>query len=109
MCVSYGLVNICCWWIFKQLKDGFASLIRIAYLNILGAELVPKLLHGFQQRYPKIRFELVQGNHTFISNRMENGECDLLISSAKLESDAYEWIPMRTVPLYVVVPLNWIP
>ncbi|WP_430185724.1 LysR substrate-binding domain-containing protein [Paenibacillus lautus] len=62
---------------------------------------MPKLIRGFQQRYPKIRFELVQGNHTFISNRMENGECDLLISSAKLESDAYEWIPMRTVPLYM--------
>ncbi|MGO4792353.1 LysR substrate-binding domain-containing protein [Paenibacillus sp. 2KB_20] len=86
-----------------------SGIISIAYLNILGAELVPKLIRGFQQRYPKIRFELVQGNHTFISNRMENGECDLLISSAKLESDAYEWIPMRTVPLYVVVPLNWIP
>ncbi|MFE0555437.1 LysR substrate-binding domain-containing protein [Paenibacillus sp. NPDC058910] len=83
-----------------------SGIISIAYLNILGAELVPKLIRGFQQRYPKIRFELVQGNHTFISNRMENGECDLLISSAKLESDAYEWIPMRTVPLYVVVPLT---
>lgn len=47
--ISYGLVNLCCWWIFKHLKDGFASLISIAYLNILGAELVPKLIRGFQQ------------------------------------------------------------
>lgn len=77
--------------------------VCIAYLNILGAELVPKLIRGFHQQYPKIRFELVQGNHTFISNQMENGDCDLMISSAKLESDAYEWIPMKTVPLFVVV------
>jgi DNA-binding transcriptional LysR family regulator len=78
--------------------------VCIAYLNILGAELVPKLIRGFHQQYPKIRFELVQGNHSFISNQMENGDCDLMISSIKLESDKYDWIPMKTVPLYVVVP-----
>lgn len=77
--------------------------ISIAYLNILGAELVPKLIRGFHQQYPKIRFELAQGNHSIISKQMETGECDLMISSIKSESDAYEWIPMRTVPLYMVV------
>lgn len=35
---------------------------------------------------------------------MEYGDCDLMISSTKLESDTYEWIPMKTVPLYAVVP-----
>lgn len=80
-----------------------SGVIRIAYLNILGAELVPKLIRGFHQRHPKIRFELVQGNHTFISSNMESGECDLMISSAKLESDDYEWLPMVKAPLYVVV------
>lgn len=80
-----------------------SGVIRVAYLNILGAELVPKLIRGFHQRHPKIRFEMVQGNHTFISGIMESGECDLMISSAKLESDDYEWLPMVTAPLYVVV------
>jgi DNA-binding transcriptional LysR family regulator len=80
-----------------------SGVIRVAYLNILGAELVPKLIRGFHQRHPKIRFELAQGNHTTISGHMVSGECDLLISSAKLESDDYEWVPMVTAPLYVVV------
>lgn len=81
-----------------------SGVIRVAYLNILGAELIPKLIRGFHQQHPKIRFELVQGNHTFISGNMESGECDLMISSAKLESDDYEWVPMVKAPLYVVVP-----
>ncbi|MGF9911861.1 LysR family transcriptional regulator [Paenibacillus ehimensis] len=80
-----------------------SGVVRVAYLNILGAELVPKLIRGFRQRHPKIRFELAQGNHTFISGHMESGECDLMISSAKLESDDYEWVPMVTAPLYIVV------
>ncbi|PYI51068.1 LysR family transcriptional regulator [Paenibacillus flagellatus] len=80
-----------------------SGVIRVAYLNILGAELVPKLIREFHQRHPKIRFELVQGNHTFIRGHMERGECDLMISSAKLESDDYEWVPMVAAPLYVVV------
>ncbi|WP_245772916.1 LysR family transcriptional regulator [Paenibacillus catalpae] len=80
-----------------------SGVIRVAYLNILGAELVPKLIRGFRERHPKIRFELVQGNHTFISGNMESGDCDLMISSAKLESDDYEWLPMVKAPLYVVV------
>ncbi|CAM3090465.1 LysR family transcriptional regulator [Paenibacillus lupini] len=80
-----------------------SGVIRVAYLNILGAELIPKLIRGFRERHPKIRFELVQGNHTFISGNMESGESDLMISSARLESDDYEWIPMVKAPLYVVV------
>lgn len=80
-----------------------SGVIRVAYLNILGAELVPKLIRGFHRRHPKIRFELVQGNHAFISSQMESGECDLMISSAKPESDDYEWVPMLTAPLYAVV------
>ncbi|MEW9700626.1 LysR family transcriptional regulator [Paenibacillus sp. SI8] len=87
----------------EECSNSDSGSVSIAYLNILGAELVPKLISGFHQHYPKIRFDLVQGNHTFISNQMENGDCDLMISSTKL-ADTYEWIPMKTVPLYVVVP-----
>jgi DNA-binding transcriptional LysR family regulator len=88
----------------EEAADPDTGSVRIAYLNILGAELVPKLIGGFQQRYPKVRFELAQGNHREISRRMEEGEADLMISSSRLEGDRYEWLPMRTAALYGVVP-----
>ncbi|GGD81096.1 LysR family transcriptional regulator [Paenibacillus nasutitermitis] len=92
----------------KQVLEEYANpesgVVSLAYLNILGAELVPKLIQGFHELYPKIRFELVQGNHRVISEHMEKGECDLMISSMQMESSDYGWIPLQTVPLYAVFP-----
>jgi DNA-binding transcriptional LysR family regulator len=88
----------------EELSNPDSGCVVIAYLNILGAELIPRLIRGFHMENPQIRFQLIQGNHTLISGQMEEGLCDLMISSTKLESDMYDWIPLRTVPLFAVVP-----
>lgn len=90
----------------EEWSNSTSGMVSVAYLNILGAELVPILIRGFHQLFPQIRFELIQGNHSFISSQIEAGACDLIITSTKPESLAYEWIPMRTIPLYVVVPIS---
>jgi DNA-binding transcriptional LysR family regulator len=87
----------------EEAADPDAGSVRVAYLNILGAELVPRLIGGFQKLYPKVRFELAQGNHREISRRMEEGESDLMISSSRMEANRFEWLPMRTAALYGVV------
>ncbi|WJH33575.1 LysR family transcriptional regulator [Paenibacillus sp. CC-CFT747] len=90
----------------EEYSNPESGVVSLAYLNILGAELVPKLIRGFQVLCPKIRFELIQGNHKTIGKHMENGDCDLMISSIKMESDEYGWISLKTVPLYAVVPVT---
>ncbi|OBZ16144.1 LysR family transcriptional regulator [Bacillus sp. FJAT-27264] len=82
------------------------GLISIAFLNILGADLVPKLVRNYQNIYPKIKFELEQGNHELINDALNQGRCDLSITSLRPTSEEYSWITLETAPLYIIVSNN---
>lgn len=97
----------------QELKDGKqaveewsnpeSGLISMAFLNILGADIVPKLVRKYQDLYPKIKFELDQGNHAFVHGALEDGKCDLILTSSRPESKDYGWITLTTAPLYIIV------
>ncbi|WP_078381894.1 LysR family transcriptional regulator [Sutcliffiella halmapala] len=80
------------------------GLISIVFLNILGADLVPMLVRNYLKMYPKIKFELEQGNHAFISTALDQGKSDLIITSSKPISKDYEWLSLITDSLYIIVP-----
>ncbi|GGG57831.1 LysR family transcriptional regulator [Paenibacillus radicis (ex Gao et al. 2016)] len=82
------------------------GLISIAFLNILGADLVPKLVRDYQNIYPKIKFELEQGNHELIDDALNHGKFDLIITSMKPKSEEYSWITLEKAPLYIIVSNN---
>ena len=42
-----------------------------------GVQEVAKLITGFQERYPLVKFELYSGNNEAIKERMEQGTLDL--------------------------------
>jgi DNA-binding transcriptional LysR family regulator len=79
------------------------GMINLSYLNILGVELVPTLVRDYQLQNPKVRFELIQGNHEDIVLHLEKGYSDLMITSKETTSDEYEWLTIKTTPLYIVV------
>ncbi|MBM7564861.1 LysR family transcriptional regulator [Paenibacillus sacheonensis] len=80
-----------------------SGVIHLAYLNILGVGFIPRLIRDYQRANPKITFELTQGDKGTILERVESGYSDLLITSERPASEAYEWIPMISMPLYLVV------
>ncbi|MBW7458607.1 LysR family transcriptional regulator [Paenibacillus sepulcri] len=79
------------------------GVIGIAYLNILGADLLPKLVRDYQLKHPQVRFELTQGNYELIYNQLDNGYSDLMITSERPATDNYEWRLIKSLPLYAVV------
>ncbi|SFJ13389.1 DNA-binding transcriptional regulator, LysR family [Paenibacillus sp. UNC496MF] len=80
------------------------GVIPLSYLNILGVDLVPSLVTAYLERYPKVRFELIQGDNADIDEQLESGRSDLLLTSKETVTDNREWIVIRRMPLYVVVP-----
>ncbi|MFC4809307.1 LysR family transcriptional regulator [Paenibacillus sp. GCM10023250] len=79
------------------------GVIPLSYLNILGVDLVPALVTAYLERYPKVRFELIQGDNADIDEQLESGRSDLLVTSKETVMDDREWIVIRRMPLYVVV------
>ncbi|NBD27277.1 LysR family transcriptional regulator [Paenibacillus glycinis] len=77
--------------------------VHLAYLNILGVDLIPRLVRDYRSANPKIAFELTQGDKGAIQEQLENGYADLMITSERPVSDAYDWVPIRLLPLYLAV------
>lgn len=79
------------------------GVISLAYLNILGVELIPVLVRNYQSVNPNVRFELHQGDLGDIDMQLDQGQCDIVITSRESGTEQYEWLPISKVPLYVVV------
>lgn len=45
----------------EELTNPRSGVVVLAFLNILGARLIPRLVKEFRERHPDIRFELEQG------------------------------------------------
>ncbi|MEK4365755.1 LysR family transcriptional regulator [Paenibacillus sp. FSL M8-0212] len=80
------------------------GVITLSYLNILGVELIPSLIRSYQLKYPKVRFELTQGNLGDIDEHLEQGFSDVMITSRESTMDNHHWKTIQNVPLYIVVP-----
>ncbi|WP_139990891.1 LysR family transcriptional regulator [Paenibacillus paridis] len=83
-----------------------SGVIHLAYLNILGVDLIPNLIRDYQKMNPAISFELSQGDKGAILNQVEEGYSDLMITSEKPINDTFEWVPMLSLPLYLVVSIE---
>ncbi|MFF2480427.1 LysR family transcriptional regulator [Paenibacillus sp. NPDC058071] len=83
-----------------------SGVIYLAYLSILGVDLIPNLIRDYQKMNPTITFELSQGDKGAILNQVEEGHSDLMITSEKPVNDTFEWVPMLSLPLYLVVSIE---
>jgi DNA-binding transcriptional LysR family regulator len=88
----------------EECSNPDTGVIAISYLNILGVDLVPTLVREYQLNQPKIRFELTQGNLGDIDEHLEQGLSDLMITSRESVMDNHQWVVIRKMPLYIVVP-----
>ncbi|OMF23862.1 LysR family transcriptional regulator [Paenibacillus sp. FSL H8-0548] len=79
------------------------GVITLSYLNILGVDLIPSLIRSYQLEYPKVRFELTQGNLGDIDDHLEQGFSDVMITSRESTLDNHQWVIIQKVPLYIVV------
>ncbi|OMD42756.1 LysR family transcriptional regulator [Paenibacillus borealis] len=79
------------------------GVITLSYLNILGVDLIPHLVRSYQLDYPKVRFELTQGNLGDIDEHLEQGLSDLMITSKESTLDNHKWVVMQNIPLFIVV------
>lgn len=61
------------------------------------------MIRDYQKANPKITFELTQGDKGAILEQVENGFSDVMITSERPVSDAYEWVPILALPLFLVV------
>lgn len=88
----------------SELANPESGVVSLAFLNILGNEMIPKVIRAFQQSYPGIRFELEQGNYQTIRQLLDSGRCDLGIVSPCMKIVGMKQAELFATDLFAVVP-----
>ncbi|BCG59277.1 LysR family transcriptional regulator [Paenibacillus sp. URB8-2] len=78
--------------------------VSLAFLHIIGTQMVPRILSEFGKRYPNIRFELSQFSNDAAMQKLEQGKCDFFITSSTVLKEGILKLDLLTEELFVTVP-----
>ena len=94
----------------EQLEQTISSLnglttghLTIASFASIGRSWLPAVIHSYQQSFPGIEIELLEGGTDDIVNWVENSRADFGLLS-KWNVDSLEWIPLYKDPLMAILP-----
>lgn len=81
-----------------------AGRLAVGAVPSIALYVLPRLIRQFQQRYPKVTFELFEDTTDKLAQRLENGTLDVVLASSGDESSALERHPLGREPLLLLVP-----
>ncbi|MBP2637074.1 MAG: transcriptional regulator, LysR family [Firmicutes bacterium] len=88
----------------QDLTHPHKGMVAIAFLQSLGAHMVPDLLGKFRMDYPEINFKLYQTPTLLLQTQLEEGEIDLCLCSPIISSEIISWVPLFSEELFIIVP-----
>lgn len=79
----------------SQNKDTLSGKIAIGCGEMRSVQEVARLITGFQEKYPLVKFELYSGNNKDIKERMEQGTLDMGLLLEPVSIVKYDFIRMK--------------
>ncbi|MGV9604540.1 LysR family transcriptional regulator [Streptomyces sp. NPDC003631] len=87
-----------------EVVDPDAGVVSVAFLHTLGTWLVPRLVTGFRESAPKVRFELHQDGEIGLVQHLLDSTADLTITSKDPGHPLIAWRRLLVEPLWLAVP-----
>ncbi|MFF7983676.1 LysR family transcriptional regulator [Streptomyces sp. NPDC007901] len=87
-----------------EVVDPDTGVVSLAFLHTLGTWLVPKLVTGFRQRFPAVRFELHQADENGLAQHLLDATADLIITGKDPGHPLIAWHRLLVEPLWLAVP-----
>jgi DNA-binding transcriptional LysR family regulator len=84
--------------------DAVRGRVSLGFLHTFGAEAVPRLLREFRRMHPDVRFDLAQGGHDALLERLRAGEVDVCVTSPLPTDPGLVSCGMYEQELRLVVP-----
>lgn len=86
-----------------KIKGADTGRIRIAAYASVETYWLPKIIRKFQEDYPRVEIEIIEGGSGAIEHIMANRQADLCIYAGG-EGKDFEWIPLCEDKLLALVP-----
>lgn len=97
----------------EQLEQTVSSLnglntghLTIASFASIGRSWLPRVIYAFQQKFPGIEIELLEGGTDNIIGWVENSRADFGLLS-KWHVESLKWIPLYEDPLMAILPKDF--
>ncbi|SEP07504.1 regulatory helix-turn-helix protein, lysR family, partial [Actinacidiphila rubida] len=87
-----------------EVVDPDAGVVSLAFLHTLGTWLVPRMVTGFRQRFPAVRFELSQAVEIGLAQHLLDAAADLIITSKDPGHPLIAYRRLLVEPLWLAVP-----
>lgn len=93
----------------RSIRDDFDNMqqgrLVIATTHTHARYILPKVIHAFLKRYPKVQIGLLQGNPTEICEMIESGAADLAVGTDAMRSfPALAMLPCFEIKRSVIAP-----
>ena len=87
-------------------SDELHGRIGLAFLSTLGVAAVPRLLRDFRASHPGVRWDLLQGPHPVLLERLRSGDADLALTSPMPDDAGLEAEALGDEELRLAVPAD---
>lgn len=86
--------------------DGTSGLINIGSIETAGASVLPQLIASYKKAFPKVSFDIWNGNSDDIVERLDKGFLDIGIVREPFNSQRYEGIMLPKEPWMVLMHVD---
>ena len=86
-----------------QIKGCDVGRLRIAAFDSVATYWLPAIISAFQQEYPNVEIQIMEGGVDRVEETMESGEADLCIYAGG-KSNSFDWIPLCEDEMLALVP-----
>jgi len=86
------------------LEEEVAGRLSVGAVPSIALYVLPRLIRRFQQRYPKVTFELFEDTTDKLAQRLEDGTLEIVLASAGDEPPTLERYSLGEESLLLLVP-----
>ena len=88
----------------EALEHEVAGRLSVGVIPSIALYVLPKLIGGFQRRYPKVTFELFEDTTDKLAQRLEDGTLDVALASTCEETPTLARHSLGSEPLVMLLP-----
>jgi LysR family hydrogen peroxide-inducible transcriptional activator len=88
------------------LEQEVAGRLAVGAIPSIALYVLPRLIASFEQRYPKVTFELFEDTTEKLAQRLEDGSLDVVLASSGEETPVLERYSLGKEQLLLLVPVK---
>lgn len=86
-----------------EIGTGVAGAIRIGTITSSGALMMPRLMSEFHRRWPRVTFEIWEGEGTRVLEMLDSHAIEIGITRSQVDANLYESVVLANEPLVVMM------